>query len=36
MDGLNVWMNVATILALAGVVVWMTLLPSTNFFEDDD
>jgi hypothetical protein len=37
MEGyLNIWLNVATVLALAGIAVWMTLLPSTTFFGDDD
>lgn len=37
MEGyLNIWLNVATVLALTGIAVWATLLPSTTFFEDDD
>lgn len=33
---LHAWMNVATIMCLVGLVVWLTLLPHTTFFEDDD
>jgi hypothetical protein len=36
MERLHIWLNIATVLALTGVVVWMTLLPSTTFFGDDD
>lgn len=37
MEGyLNVWLNVATVLALVGVAVWATLLPCTTFWSDDD
>lgn len=32
----TVWLNVATVLSLAGVVIWFTLLPCTTFFGDDD
>jgi hypothetical protein len=37
MEGfVNIWLNVAVVLCLAGIVVWFTLLPSTTFFGDDD
>lgn len=36
MDGLNIWLNVTTVLVLSGLVVWFTILPSTTFFGDDD
>jgi hypothetical protein len=37
MEGyLTVWMNVAALMSLVGIFVWLTLLPSTNFFGDDD
>ena len=36
MEDINITLNVAAVLALAGVVVWLTLLPSTTFFGDDD
>ena len=37
MEGLiNIWLNVTVMLCLVGVVIWLTLLPSTTFFGDDD
>lgn len=37
MEGsIHVWMNVAVVMSLIGVLVWMTVLPYTTFFEDDD
>ena len=35
-DYTNIWLNVAVVLSLAGIAVWLTLLPSTNFWGDDD
>jgi hypothetical protein len=34
-DALNIWLNVATVLCLVGVVVFFTILPSTTWFGDD-
>ena len=35
-DYTNIWLNVAAVLSLAGIAVWITLLPSTTFWGDDD
>ena len=35
-DYTNVWLNVVAALSLAGIAVWITLLPSTTFWGDDD
>lgn len=35
-DYTTIWLNVAAVLSLAGIAVWLTLLPSTTFFGDDD
>lgn len=35
-ENIHIWLNIATVLSLVGVVVWLTLLPSTTFFGDDD
>ena len=32
----TIWLNVAAVLSLAGIAVWLTLLPSTTFWGDDD
>lgn len=35
-DHTHIFLNIAVVLSLTGVAVWMTLLPSTTFWGDDD
>lgn len=35
-DYTTIWLNVAVVLSLTGIAIWMTLLPSTTFWGDDD
>lgn len=37
MEGyLTIWLNIAVVLSLVGISVWITLLPNTTFWGDDD